>query len=143
MKISKIELPKKAPETFEELCRLFLPRPIHDEAENEEMIRVMDWIAVRAHNRGQFDYAKMLGDLVTEYEVTHRRRVKSELGGLELLRAVTESSGLTQADLANVLGVAQGTVSKIMTGARSITVDHAKRAARYFKMRPEAFLDLD
>jgi len=36
MKISKIELPKKAPETFEELCRLFLPRPIHDEAENEE-----------------------------------------------------------------------------------------------------------
>jgi len=143
MKISKIELPKKAPETFEELCRLFLPRPIHDEAENEEMIRVMDWIAVRAHNRDQFDYAKMLGDLVTEYEVPHRRRVKSELGGLELLRAVTESSGLTQADLANVLGVAQGTVSKIITGARSITVDHAKRAARYFKMRPEAFLDLD
>jgi antitoxin component HigA of HigAB toxin-antitoxin module len=143
MKISKIELPKKAPETFEELCRLFLPRPIHDEAENEEMIRVMDWIAVRAHNRDQFDYAKMLGDLATEYEVTHRRRVKSELGGLELLRAVTESSGLTQADLANVLGVAQGTVSKIITGARSITVDHAKRAARYFKMRPEAFLDLD
>ncbi len=36
MKISKIEIPKKAPETFEELCRLFLPRPIHDEAENAE-----------------------------------------------------------------------------------------------------------
>jgi HTH-type transcriptional regulator / antitoxin HigA len=134
---------KKAPETFEELCRLFLPRPIHDEAENAEMIRVMDWIAVRAQNRDQFDYAKMLGDLVTEYEIAQRRRVKSKLSGLELLRAVIESSGLTQAELAKVLGVAQGTVSKIMTGARSITVDHAKRASRYFKMAPEAFLDLE
>ena len=51
MKISKIEIPKEAPETFEELCKLFLPRPIHDEAENAEMIRVMDWIAVRAQKQ--------------------------------------------------------------------------------------------
>jgi plasmid maintenance system antidote protein VapI len=144
MKISKIEIPKEAPETFEELCKLFLPRPIHDEAEkNAEMIRVMDWIAVRAQNRDQFDYAKMLGDLVTDYEIAQRRRVKSKLSGLELLRAVIESSGLTQAEVAKVLGVAQGTVSKIVTGARSITVDHAKRASRYFKMAPEAFLDLE
>jgi plasmid maintenance system antidote protein VapI len=40
------------------------------------------------------------------------------------------------------LGVPQGTVSKIVTSARLITVDHAERAARYFKMRAEAFLDL-
>jgi antitoxin component HigA of HigAB toxin-antitoxin module len=142
MKISKSELPKKAPETFEELCRLFLPRPIHDERENEEMMRVMDWIAVRAENRDQFDYAKILGDQVTEYEVAQKRRVKAELSGLELLKAVVESSGMTQSELASVLGVAQGTVSKITTGARSITLDHAKRLARHFKMRPEGFLDL-
>jgi plasmid maintenance system antidote protein VapI len=49
---------------------------------------------------------------------------------------------MTQAELANVPGVAQGTVSKLMTGPRSITVDHAKRLARYFKTRAEAFLDL-
>ena len=46
-------------------CGILLPRPVHDEAENREMIRVMDWIAVRAHNQDQFDYAKMLGSLVT------------------------------------------------------------------------------
>src|SRR5258708_36822548 len=97
MKILKIELPKKAPETFEELCRLFLPRPIHDEAENEEMIRVMAWIVVGAHNRDQFDYGKLLGDLVSEYEVAQRRRVQSNLTGLELLRAVIGSNGLYQA----------------------------------------------
>jgi len=85
----------------------------------------------------------MLGDLVTDYEIAQRRRVKSKLSGLQFLRAVIESSGLTQAELAKVLGVAQGTVSKIMTGARSITVDHAKCVSRYFKMAPEAFLDLE
>jgi len=50
----------------------FLPRPIHHEAENQETIRVMDWIAVRAENRDQFDYAKMLGDLVSAYESGER-----------------------------------------------------------------------
>jgi hypothetical protein len=33
------------------------------------MIRVMDWIAVRAQNRDQFDYAKLLRDLITDYEL--------------------------------------------------------------------------
>jgi hypothetical protein len=47
------------------------------------MIRVMDWIAVRAHNQDQFDYAKMLGNLVTEYEVSQKRRTKPRLAGLD------------------------------------------------------------
>src|SRR3954451_15095998 len=122
----EIKLPETVPESFEQLCRILLPRPIHDQAENKEMIRVMDWIAVRAHNQDQFGYAKMLGDLVTEYEITQKRRTKSQLSGHELLKAVTESSGMTQAELAKVLDIEQGTVSKIMSGARSITVDHAK-----------------
>ena len=85
----------------------------------------------------------MLGNLVTEYEVSQKRRTNPRLTGLELLKAVTESSGMTQAELAKVLNIEQGTVSKIMSGTRSITLDHAKRLARRFKMRPEAFLDLD
>jgi HTH-type transcriptional regulator/antitoxin HigA len=138
-----IKLPELAPESFEQLCNILLPRPIHDEAENKEMIRVMDWIAVRAHNQDQFDYAKMLGNLVTEFEVSRKQRARADLSGLELLKAVTESSGATQAELAKILDIEQGTVSKIMSGTRSITVDHAKRLGRRFKMRPEVFLDLD
>jgi plasmid maintenance system antidote protein VapI len=65
------------------------------------------------------------------------------LGGLEMLKAVTESIGMTQAELAKVLDIEQGTMSKIMSGARSITLAHAKGLARRFKMRPETFLDLD
>jgi hypothetical protein len=48
MKLSKIDPPKKAPETFEELCRLFLPCPIHDEAENDEALNRSLWITPSA-----------------------------------------------------------------------------------------------
>ena len=143
MSTFSIKLPELVPESFKQLCKILLPRPIHDEAENKEMIRVMDWIAVRAHNQDQFDYAKMLGNLVTEFEVSQKQRARGDLSGLELLKAVTESSGATQAELAKILGIEQGTMSKIMSGTRSITVDHAKRLGRRFKMRPEVFLDLD
>jgi len=136
MSTFSIKLPELVPESFEQLCKILLPRPIHDEAENKEMIRVMDWIAVRAHNQDQFDYAKMLGNLVTEFEVSQKQRARGDLSGLELLKAVTESSGATQAELAKILGIEQGTMSKIMSGTRSITVDHAKRLGRRFKMRP-------
>jgi len=136
MSTFSIKLPEVVPESFEQLCKILLPRPIHDEAENKEMIRVMDWIAVRAHNQDQFDYAKMLGNLVTEFEVSQKQRARGDLSGPELLKAVTESSGATQAELAKILGIEQGTMSKIMSGTRSITVDHAKRLGRRFKMRP-------
>ena len=136
MSTFSIKLPELVPESFEQLCKILLPRPIHDEAENKEMIRVMDWIAVRAHNQDQFDYAKMLGNPVTEFEVSQKQRARGDLSGLELLKAVTESSGATQAELAKILGIEQGTMSKIMSGTRSITVDHAKRLGRRFKMRP-------
>jgi plasmid maintenance system antidote protein VapI len=50
---------------------------------------------------------------------------------------------MTQAELAKVLDIEQGTLSKIISGARSITLGHAKRVAPRFKMRPETFVDFD
>jgi hypothetical protein len=56
------------------------------------MMRVMDWIAVRAHNQVQVEYAKMLRNLVIEYETSQKWRTKPQLAGLGLLKAVTESN---------------------------------------------------
>ena len=143
MKISKIEIPQKTPETFEELYSFFLPRPIHDEAENAEMIRVMDWIAVPAQNRAQFDYAKMLWDLVTEYEIAQQSK-----GKIKAQRVGTLESGHRIKRL-DASGAGEGLGRR----ARYCFEDHDGRAADYrgsrqacvpiFKMAPEAFLDLE
>ena len=85
--------------------------------------------------KNQYDYAKTLGILVTEYEIAVGNRVEVSLVGLSLLKEIVQQSGVTQAKLASIMGIEQGTVSKIMTGARSITVDHAKRLAKHFKVR--------
>jgi antitoxin component HigA of HigAB toxin-antitoxin module len=143
MKERALSLPESAPESFTDLCMFFLPRPIHDEIGFGNSVEVMDWIAVRASNQDQYDYAKMLGDLVTEYEIASNRRVEVKLTGLKLLKAIVEQNEVTQSDLAKILSVEQGTVSKIMTGARKITLDHAKKIARQFKVRASALVDIE
>jgi antitoxin component HigA of HigAB toxin-antitoxin module len=102
----------------------------------------MDWIAIQAHNTDMEDYAATLADLVTTYEVANDLRVKFKLSGLELLKEIVSRSGVTQVKLASILGVEQGTVSKIMNGDRSITVEHAKRIAKHFKVKAAALLDV-
>jgi DNA-binding XRE family transcriptional regulator len=56
---------------------------------------------------------RMLWNLINEYEVARKRQTKAQPTGLELLKAVTESSGMTQAELAKVLDIEQETVASI------------------------------
>jgi antitoxin component HigA of HigAB toxin-antitoxin module len=137
-----LTLPDAAPESFEDLCKIHTPRTISDKVAFENTVQVMDWIAVRARTQDQYDYAKTLGILVTEYEIAAGNRVEVSLVGLALLKEIVQQSGVTQAKLASIMGIEQGTVSKIMTGARSITVDHAKRLAKHFKVRASALLEV-
>jgi antitoxin component HigA of HigAB toxin-antitoxin module len=142
MNACTLSLPADAPEDFEALCKILMPRTLHDKVDFENAMQVMNWIAVRAHTKDQYDYAGTLGDLVTAYEVANDLRIKFDLTGLDLLKEIVKQSATTQAQLASILGVEQGTVSKIMTGARSITVDHAKRLAKHFKVRAAALLEV-
>ena len=128
-------LPDTAPEDFASLCAIHMPRAIHDKVDFENTLRVVDWIAVRAHLTDQFDYAETLGELVSAYEHTNDMTVNFKLTGLNLLKEIVKQSSATQAKLASILGVEQGTVSKIMTGDRALTVLHAKRLASHFHVR--------
>lgn len=138
-----LSLPETAPESFEGLCRILMPRTIHDKVDFENTVQVLDWIAVRAHTKDQYDYAETLGILVTEFETAHALRAVAKLSGLDLLKEICKQSQTTQAGLAQILEIEQGTVSKILTGARSITVDHAKRIAKHFNVRAAALLELE
>ena len=76
MTTTHLSLPADAPETYEELVRLYPPRKIHDQVELETATEVADWIALQAKNDAQLDYLELLGDLMDEYENAgklHRR----------------------------------------------------------------------
>jgi len=57
------------PKTYRELCRLYLPRPIHDDAEDAEATAIMNALAVFPRlNAEQRDYFDVLTEFVDEFD---------------------------------------------------------------------------
>jgi HTH-type transcriptional regulator / antitoxin HigA len=139
MTATHLSLPAEAPETYEELVRLYLPRPIHDQIERENATEVADWIAIRANNKDQLDYIEMLGDQLDKYENSGK---PDKTSPLEILNYLVEENGVTTRELGKILGIDHSVAARILRGERSITVDHAKSLGARFKMDPKAFLKL-
>ena len=140
MTTTHLSLPAEAPESYEELVRLYPPRKIHDQIELEHATEVSDWIALRAKNDAQLDYLELLGDLMDEYE--NAGKADKASSPLELLNYLVEENDLTTRELGKVLGIDHSVAARILKGERAITVDHAKSLGARFKMDPKAFLKL-
>jgi len=50
-------------------------------------------------------------------------------------------NAMNSSDLARLLGIHVSMGSKILKGERSLTVDHIKKLATRFHVRPDVFLD--
>jgi HTH-type transcriptional regulator/antitoxin HigA len=128
------------PDSYEALCRIQLPRPIHDKVAYENALVIVDALAGHKLSKEQEDYLEALSLFVREYE---RRFVEEPLvDPLELLNHLLEENGLTRKDLAQILGVDISIVTRILKGTRSITLEHARRLGERFKVRPSLFLAL-
>jgi plasmid maintenance system antidote protein VapI len=49
-------------------------------------------------------------------------------------------NGLSQTELAKAVGIAQSTISAVLTGARSLTKGQILKLAGFFSVAPAAFL---
>lgn len=135
-----IQLPSEVPETYEELVRLYLPRPIHNEVQSRKATEICDWLCVRAANRDQLDYLEVLCEQLFKHEgLTDDMRCSSPL---ETLNYLVDENGITSRELGQILGVDHSVAARMLKGERSITVKHAKALGTRFKLAPVAFLDL-
>jgi HTH-type transcriptional regulator/antitoxin HigA len=141
MNTKHLNLPAEVPGTYEELVRLYPPRKIHDQIELENATEVADWLALRAKNDAQLDYFELLGDLIDQYENSPGKADKSA-DPLEMLRYLVEENGITTRQLGKILGVDHSVAARILTGERSITVEHARKVGARFKVEPQLFLGL-
>ena|ERR1700692_3300047 len=141
MKTKHLSLPAEAPETYEELVRLYPPRKIHDRIELENATEVADWIALRAKNDAQLDYLELLGDLLDEYE---NRSGKSEKAASpkETLNYLVKENDISTRELGKILGIDHSVAARILKGERAITIEHAKSLGARFKVDPKVFLEL-
>ena len=101
------------PKTYRELCQLYLPRPIHGEAEDAEATALMNALAVfNRLNAEQRDYLDVLTEFVDEFDKGKKTR-RPKISGLDVLKHLMEEHGMAAADLARLLDVSRS------LGARS------------------------
>jgi HTH-type transcriptional regulator/antitoxin HigA len=128
------------PKTYRELCQLYLPRPIHDDAENAEATVMMNALAVFTRlNAEQRDYLDVLTDLVDEFDQGKKIRWP-KISGLDVLKHLLEEHGMSAADLARLLEVHRTLGGMILRGERKLTLNHVRTLARHFGVSADLFM---
>lgn len=128
------------PTDYAELCRVFLPRPIHDEVGYQNTVEIADVFAgfEEQMTEDQNDYFDLLCDLIEKREKETVQPPK--LRSLALLKHLLKEHSLVGADLSRILGKSLPLGPMILRGERKITADHAVRLGEHFGLRAEAFL---
>jgi HTH-type transcriptional regulator/antitoxin HigA len=133
---------RKPPATYEELCRVYLPRKIRDKAECQKATVVIDALSTwKGLNKDQLDYLELVGDLINEFEKDHVPQPENA-SPVEVLRYLMEDNGISTRQMSRIVGKDESIVSKILKGERSITIEHARKLGHHFGVNPKLFLDL-
>ena len=129
---------RPAPATYLKLVRAFPLRSVRTDAELAAAQAVLDGLLRRELDEGGRDYLDALTDLVERYESeAHPLPDASEA---DVLRLLLEAAGLSQPQLAAKVGVAQSTLSAVLTGTRTLTKAHIVKLSGFFKVSPAVFL---
>ena len=136
--INKITLPNR----FSDLVGLMPPQAILDEVHHKNTLDMIDRLMAGGKlTKGQSLYLETLVQLVHVYESTHFNIDTSNISGLDSLEHLLNENSMNASDLARLLGVHVSMGSKILKGERSLTVDHLKKLAKRFRVRPDLFID--
>jgi len=130
------------PKGYEDLCKIFLPRPIHDKGAYENVVEIADIFAgfEDSMSDDQADYFELLCDLIASYEESEAE-ADSETSPLETLKFLLEENGMSGADLSKILGASRLLGPMILRGDRKITASHAAALGKRFKVSPAVFID--
>ncbi|MEX0776142.1 MAG: helix-turn-helix domain-containing protein [Phycisphaeraceae bacterium] len=132
---------EKLPGRFDDLVAVMAPQAIMDDVHYENVVEMSDRLmAAGKLTKGQELYLETLVQLVQAYEARRHAIDVADLGGLVALRHLLAENDMNASDLARLLGVHPSMGSKILNGERSLTVEHLRKLADRFKVRPELFM---
>jgi HTH-type transcriptional regulator / antitoxin HigA len=130
MKATKPNLPgfAKLPKTYEALCRMHLPRTLHDDIELDAVTQIIDLMAGHALNKDQSDYLETLAELAEAYESANRKTLPA-LPPHEFLAAHLENIGMTATEWGKLIGIDRSTASRLLRGERKFNTAHVRKTA--------------
>jgi HTH-type transcriptional regulator / antitoxin HigA len=122
-----------------ELVSQFPLRPIRSDTELDRAIAVINSLIRREDLApDEEDYLDVLSDLVEKYEA--EQHPMPPVSDADLLRYLIEAKGVTQAKVAAETGIAESTISEILSGRRELNRRHIEVLAAYFHVNPSAFI---
>ena len=131
----------RVPDTYWKLVKRFPLIHIRDEAHLDAALAVLDGLLWQDRDEEAPEYLDVLTDLVAAYEDEHV--AMADVSEADVLRELLRSNGLSQMELAKAVGMAQSTISAVLTGARSLTKGQVLKLASVFGLSPAAFLPRD
>lgn len=134
----KIEF-HQIPKDYNALCAILPPRTIRDSIDFQNVTEITDSMAGHDLSSDQEDYFDLLCRLIQDWESTQVAPTKAT--GIDVLRHLLESHGLSAADLARILNVHRTLGAMILRGERSLTLKHIKVLSKYFRVGADCFLD--
>ena len=136
--MATISKARPAPATYLKLIRAFPLRSIRTDAGLAAAQAVLDGLLRQELDEGGWDYLDALTDLIEKYEnEVHPMPDASEADVLHLLM---EAGNVSQSQLAEKVGIAQSTLSAVLTGTRTLTKLHIIKLAEFFGVSPAVFL---
>ena len=121
-----------------ELIRRFPLRRLRTDADLDAAVDVVDDLIDRPElTPPEQDYLDILSDLVEEYEA--ETIPMNPVADADMLRFLIDSKGVTQAQTAAAAGIAESTISAILSGKRKLNRGQIAKLARYFHVGPGVF----
>lgn len=140
MKTEKALQYPSLPKDYPGLCRLLMPRPIHDRVEYGNVAELTDAMALwqDEFTPDQADYFNLLCGLIEEFDREQVRWPKVSVQAR--LQHLIQEAGLSAADLSRLLGGSRNLGAMILRGDRNLTVAHIRKLADHFRVSPELFI---
>ena len=121
-----------------ELVCHFPLRPIRTEAELDAATAVIHTLIDQdALSDAEDDYLDVLTDQVRAYEAVHYP--PEPVSDADMLQSLIEDRRVTQTEVAKGAGIAESTVSEVLSGKRKLNRAQIGKLARYFRVEPGVF----
>jgi HTH-type transcriptional regulator / antitoxin HigA len=122
------------------LVERFPLRSVHDDREHKAALDVLDKLVGHPHlSKGEAEYLEALTELVGSYEDDYALESDDPVSPVEMLRALMEHRGMTQAELSELLG-SESAASMILNAKREISKPQAKLLAKHFRVDAGVFI---
>jgi HTH-type transcriptional regulator / antitoxin HigA len=128
------------PKNYTALCRLLLPRPIHDAAGYAKVAEVTDAMAARHEefSGDQADYFDLLCLLMEDYDA--KRLHQPRFTAVDMLNRLMAQHCLSPADLSQILGGSRSLTATILRGERELRLKHVRKLVQRFGVSADNFL---